>query len=56
MRHYQILLEHIKMRPYSNVPTPFSELTIAIATQAGATFHANVALTADPLFEGRIRS
>jgi len=35
---------------FSNTPTAFSELTIAIASVTGATFHANIALTADPLY------
>jgi hypothetical protein len=33
---------------YSNTPTAFAELTLAIATQTGATFHVNLALTNDP--------
>jgi len=32
---------------YSNVPTAIGELTFAIATQTGATFHVNLALTND---------
>jgi hypothetical protein len=33
---------------YSNTPTAIGELTFAIATQTGATFHVNLALTNDP--------
>jgi hypothetical protein len=35
---------------YSDTPTAFSELTIAIAIQSGATFHSNIAITGDLLF------
>ena len=33
---------------YSDTPTAIGELTFAIATQTGATFHVNLALTNDP--------
>jgi hypothetical protein len=35
---------------FSYAPTAFSEITIAIASVTGATFHANIAITGDPLY------
>ena len=35
---------------YSSIPTAIGELNFAIATQTGATFHVNLAVTDDPLY------
>ena len=35
---------------YSANPTCFSDLTFAVATQTGATLHANIAVSSDPLY------
>jgi hypothetical protein len=35
---------------YSENPTCFSDLTFAVATQTGATLHANIAVSSDPLY------
>ena len=35
---------------YSNTPAAIGELNFAIATQTGATFHVNLAITDDPLY------
>jgi hypothetical protein len=45
---YDLYMEVPANPIYSNTPTAISELTIAIATQTGATFHVNLALTNDP--------